>query len=190
MGIGTIGVVVSIFFRRERGSGRNGLMEIGLGGEAISMAANFEESKLFRESGYEELKVNVTYVGGVTRQAGLLSFTRVFDAGHYGISSAFPSSYERLTPQAHYTQPSTVSAILARTLSHHDVATGKQSLKHNPKYQSKGPENAWGWRNMLPEMPPIVCSIWDLSTCTQNQIVALGEGKVVIENDVVVEPAL
>lgn len=41
-------------------------------------------SARFREAGYQDIVTNQTYVGGVVRQYGKFSFSRVFEAGHEG----------------------------------------------------------------------------------------------------------
>lgn len=52
-----------------------------LGGEALSLAAEWSGAENFRDAGYTELTVDgVAY--GETRQYGKLSFTRVWNAGH------------------------------------------------------------------------------------------------------------
>ena len=57
-----------------------------LGGEAISLAVAAETSaayaSLFPAAGYAPIIVNTTYIGGVVRQYGNLSFSRIYDAGH------------------------------------------------------------------------------------------------------------
>lgn len=52
-----------------------------LGGEALSLAAEWSGAEGFRDAGYTNLMVDgVAY--GETRQYGKLSFTRVWNAGH------------------------------------------------------------------------------------------------------------
>jgi carboxypeptidase C (cathepsin A) len=53
-----------------------------LGGEHLSLAAKWPGSEGFNAAGYEYVKTNDSYNGGVVRQHGNLSFTRVFEAGH------------------------------------------------------------------------------------------------------------
>lgn len=57
----------------------------GLGGEQISLAIQSSSSARFRAAGYASISTNDSYVGGVVRQHGNLSFSRVFDAGHQGM---------------------------------------------------------------------------------------------------------
>lgn len=61
-----------------------------LGGEAISLAIESKLSSNFKQAGYAEIETNASYVGGLVRQYGNLSFARVFQAGHEGKSP--PSS--------------------------------------------------------------------------------------------------
>lgn len=53
-----------------------------IGGEALTLQANWSGSEEFRAAGYEYIRTNETYDGGVVRQHGNLSFARVFDCGH------------------------------------------------------------------------------------------------------------
>ena len=55
-----------------------------LGGEAVSLAAQWNHTVDFNEAGYANIQTNATYDGGYVRQAGKLSFSRVFQAGHAG----------------------------------------------------------------------------------------------------------
>lgn len=53
-----------------------------LGVEKLSLAANWEGGDDFRAAGYANIHTNASYDGGVVRQHGNLSFSRVFEAGH------------------------------------------------------------------------------------------------------------
>ena len=64
----------------------------GLGGEQISLAINSSQSASFHSAGYANITANSTYVGGVVRQSGNLSFSRVFQAGHMGKPRSSPCS--------------------------------------------------------------------------------------------------
>jgi hypothetical protein len=56
-----------------------------MGAEAVSLAAEYSHADKFRASGYANITTNATYTGGVVRQYGRFSFSRVFDAGHGGM---------------------------------------------------------------------------------------------------------
>lgn len=56
----------------------------GLGGEAISLTADWPYAADFKQSGYAPITTNTSYTGGYVRQTGKLSFSRVFQAGHAG----------------------------------------------------------------------------------------------------------
>jgi carboxypeptidase C (cathepsin A) len=53
-----------------------------LSGERTSLTINSTLSESFRDAGYANITTDSTYVGGVVRQSGNLSFYRVFDAAH------------------------------------------------------------------------------------------------------------
>lgn len=63
----------------------------GFGGEALSLQIPFDDSDDFGDAGYADFVVDGD-VAGKTRQAGLLSFTRVFQAGHEGMFAPYPLS--------------------------------------------------------------------------------------------------
>lgn len=128
-----------------------------IGAEQLSLAANWSGAPAYRKAGYEEIRVNDTYIGGVTKQHGLLSFSRVFDAGH----------------SVSWYQPETSFQIFNRAISNRDVSTGCQKLPRRRlvKYSTEGPLDAWSWRNKLPESPDPVCYIYNSgTTCTQDQV--------------------
>jgi carboxypeptidase C (cathepsin A) len=55
-----------------------------LGGEAISLALESKLSSGFKNAGYANIQTNSSYVGGLVRQYGNLSFSRIFQAAHGG----------------------------------------------------------------------------------------------------------
>lgn len=57
-----------------------------IGGEAISLAIKSNISSKFGTAGYTNIDTNSSYIGGLVRQYGNLSFSRVFQAGHEGES--------------------------------------------------------------------------------------------------------
>jgi carboxypeptidase C (cathepsin A) len=64
-----------------------------LGGEAISLAIKSNTTSSFMNAGYANIETNSSYVGGLVRQYGNLSFSRVFQAGHEGKVSLLYSLY-------------------------------------------------------------------------------------------------
>lgn len=81
-----------------------------MGGEAVSLAINHTHAAAFRAAGYAKIQANGSYdyVGGLVRQHGNLSYSRVFEAGH----------------EVPAYQPETAYAIFRRALFNRDIATG------------------------------------------------------------------
>lgn len=69
----------------------------GFGGEAVSLNIPHSGAAAFAAAGYAELKTTPSHVGGRVRQHGLLSFSRVFQAGHEGEPDTFspPPSFKK-----------------------------------------------------------------------------------------------
>jgi len=112
-----------------------------MGGEATANNAAWHGQRLFANAGYEPFVTNATYNGGVTKQFGPLSFTRVFEAGH----------------SVNMYQPETVYRVFMRSMFGRDVATGEKQV--GPAYQSKGPASSWGWKDVLPKSLPRTCMV-------------------------------
>ena len=84
------------------------------GGEAISLQANYTNSKQFRAAGYTPFVVDgVEY--GETREYGNFSFTRVYESGH----------------EIPYYQPIAALALFNRTINGFDTATGTGKVTAN-----------------------------------------------------------
>ncbi|KAB8263050.1 Alpha/Beta hydrolase protein [Aspergillus pseudonomiae] len=146
-----------------------------MGGENISLSIKHDQSAAFSSSGYADLITNRTYVGGVVRQHGNLSFTRVFDSGH--AAAAF--------------QPETMFRIFSRIIHSKDIATGNISMSEERRktYKTHGPHSSLYRKNKLPSPAAPVCYTLDMSTtCTANQKVALMNGTAVVEDFVVKWP--
>jgi len=129
-------------------------------GEGLSLAANWTGAAAYRKAGYEEIHVNSSYVGGVVKQHGLLSFSRVFEAGH-GVS---------------WYQPETSYRIFNRAVSGRDISSGTKDLSRHcgsetSSYSTKGPLSAYGWTHELPESPEAQCYMYNIATtCTGHQV--------------------
>lgn len=142
----------------------------GYGAEDLSLQMEYPDAPDFRSAGYTPIQTNDSYSGGLVRQHGNVSFSRVFAAGH----------------SASYYQPETVYRIFDRAMSGRDVGTGEEAEEG---YSSEGPETVFDVRHELPESREIVCYLYDAPlTCTPNQLKALEEGTAVVKDFVVVDP--
>jgi hypothetical protein len=126
----------------------------------------------FRAAGYASIKTNNSYVGGVVRQHGNVSFSRVFESGH-------------LTPAY---QPETVFRIFQRALAGQDIATGQVQIGANTNYSSAGPASSFSIKNAVPPSPPPVCYLYLIrDTCLPEDVLALQQGTAVVQNFVVTD---
>ncbi|KAE8354292.1 Alpha/Beta hydrolase protein [Aspergillus coremiiformis] len=142
------------------------------GGEEVSLKVDYAEAAQFRSAGYAPLKTNASYVGGLVRQYGNFSFTRVFEAGH----------------EVPAYQPETAYEIFHRALFNKDIATGKVSTAKNSTYSTHGPSSTWNVTNTVPDSPAPTCYILELqSSCTKDQIASVVDGTAVIKNYIVVD---
>ena len=107
-----------------------------MGGEATALSAKYPHADKFKAAGYEKITSNSTYDGGVVKQYGKFSFSRVFEAGHS------VSEY----------QPETVYRIFMRSMFDRDIATGTKSIL-GTKYSSTGPPSSFRIKNVLPPAP-------------------------------------
>lgn len=67
-----------------------------LGGEAVSLLINHNRSEGFRAAGYVPIYIN-SATGGMVRQYGNYSFSRVFQAGHEGTFASGKNMISGLT---------------------------------------------------------------------------------------------
>ena len=141
-----------------------------IGAEKLSMQANWDGAGAYRKAGYEEIHVNSSYIGGVAKQHGLLSFSRVFQAGH----------------DVSWYQPETSFQIFNRAIFGHDIPTGRKNLgrnRHAAKWSTKGPLSAYGWREELPAPPPVECYMYDIvTTCAKNQVSDLSQARQTLDS--------
>jgi hypothetical protein len=126
-----------------------------LGGEAISLAvaqqAGGSYATLFPAAGYAPIITNTSYIGGVVRQYGNLSFSRVYDAGH-----SVPAY-----------QPETAFEVFARIMTGTSVSTGE--IINPSVYNTTGPLNATHTTS-LPASPTNTCWLRNIGiTCNDNQ---------------------
>lgn len=190
-----------------------------IGGEAASLAIDYAYTSGFHAAGYEPITVDVVvessssdgdgsrsggsgdgrdvknttttkYVGGLVRQFGNLSYSRVFQAGH-----EVPSW-----------QPETALAIFERALGNRDIATGTKALLHgnftttnttttsspaiggegeNEQYSSVGPSDTWAFKSEIPEAEVWFCYTLVPGTCTEDQLAAVKNGSARISRYIV-----
>lgn len=142
------------------------------GGEAVSLRVPHAQAAQFRAAGYAPVHTNASYVGGLVRQHGNFSFTRVFESGH----------------EVPAYQPQTAWEIFHRALSNKDISTGKVDTADNRTYSSEGPSSSWHVKNDVPESPAPTCYILALTaSCTDEQIESVTNGTAVVRDYVVVE---
>lgn len=116
---------------------------------------------------------NSSYNGGLVRENGALSFSRIFQAGH-GVAG---------------NQPETMYHVFERAMSRRDVATGKVNLSEKPDYASSGPQSVRNVTNKVPEPERSTCYLGLAPiSCTVEQLAALADGSAVVEDWIVVKP--
>ncbi|KIX07449.1 uncharacterized protein Z518_02102 [Rhinocladiella mackenziei CBS 650.93] len=112
------------------------------GAEMLAKAVPWKNRKGFADAGYQELKgLSQSAKGGVAKQYGRLSFTRVFESGHQ------VSAYA----------PEAVFTIFDRTIFNKDVVTGGKGV--GPDYHTTGPKESSGWKSKLPGPFQDVCMV-------------------------------
>ncbi|KAL8710401.1 MAG: hypothetical protein Q9220_005002 [cf. Caloplaca sp. 1 TL-2023] len=136
-----------------------------LGGEAVSfsIAAQSPAYAPFYSAGYADIVVNNTYVGGVVRQYGNLSFSRIYNAGH-------------LIPAY---QPETAFTVFTRIIMGTDMSLGEPIDLST--YKSNGTANAT-YTSKAPESAEPTCWIKNINgTCTDDQknMILREEGEII-----------
>ncbi|CAE7178813.1 Carboxypeptidase [Pyrenophora teres f. teres] len=116
----------------------------------------------FPQAGYAEIVVNNSYVGGVVRQYGNLSFSRIYDSGH----------------QIPFYQPETAFTVFSRIIQGDDISMGRDI--DLATFGTKGPSTS-DHKNIVPSEPESVCWLRKSDTCTDEETNAItkGEGTVV-----------
>ncbi|KAI0843260.1 serine carboxypeptidase [Hypoxylon sp. FL0890] len=140
-----------------------------IGGEAVSLAVNYSNTEKFHAAGYRDIVINDTYVGGQVRQYGNFSFSRVYEAGH----------------EVPAYQPETAYKLFHRALFNKDIATGTVDLIENSEYVTEGPADTWTIKNEDPPDLLHFCYIYDMSTCTDEQIESVLNGTAVVINGII-----
>ncbi|KAL8676219.1 MAG: hypothetical protein Q9224_007308 [Gallowayella concinna] len=147
-----------------------------VGAEAVSLQIPYSGRSSFASSGYAPIVTNSTYNGGLVRQHGNLSFSRVFQAGH-----EIPSY-----------QPETALRIFNRAIFGQDISTGTINTNNaddDGNYSSEGPSDSLGTRQEPPiDEYPHECYVLALaSTCSEDEIELLQSGGGVVRNYILIE---
>ncbi|KAK5108220.1 hypothetical protein LTR62_008676 [Meristemomyces frigidus] len=130
------------------------------GPSVVAIPASYASA--FPAAGYGDIVVNSTYVGGATRQYGNLSFSRIYNAGHF----------------VSYFQPETAFTVFTRIIQGDDLSTGDAiSLS---TFTSNGPLKS-NYSNTDSYSPAPTCWLrsWN-ATCSAADTKAMlaGEGQV------------
>ena len=140
-----------------------------LGGEAISFAIAAAAGPTYSSwynAGYAPIVTNDSYIGGVVREFGNLSFSRIYDAGH--------------TVPAY--QPETAFTVFSRIISKDDISLGQPA--DLSLYRSFGDANSTHQNTAPPQASP-VCYIRAVDmTCDVDHKKMLANGAGVIINGV------
>ncbi|KAI9650782.1 hypothetical protein NHQ30_000813 [Ciborinia camelliae] len=141
-----------------------------IGGEKLSLALEFVGAERFRTSGYAPLIVNKTYIGGMARQSGNLSFTRIFQSGH----------------EVPAYQPEAAFRVFSRSIKGLDIGTGKINVD-SFEYSTTGIRDAFQVKNPVPPKPQPTCYVHNLKySCTEDQIKNVIQDTAVILDGIVV----
>ena len=145
-----------------------------VGGEAASLKVPWRHSADFEAAGYAPLVISPLHSGGLTRQYGNFSFTRVYQAGH------MVPSY----------QPEVAYEIFMRAVTGRDIATGTLDLQDvgakGEQYSTEGPGDTWWMRNDVLPAPPSECYLFDLGRCSDEEKKWIIDGTAIVRDWIVV----
>lgn len=114
-------------------------------GEKVSLKIPWSSQADFEAAGYMPLVISPVHSGGLTRQYGNLSFTRVYQAEH-------------LIPSY---QPEAAYKIFMRALLGKDIATGSVDLHEvaakGGQYATNGPSDTWWMPSEILPAPQSEC---------------------------------
>lgn len=120
----------------------------------------------FPAAGYAFIATNQSYVGGEVRQYGNLSFSRIYEAGHF----------------VAFFQPETAFTVFTRIIEGTEIATGQ--FIDLSLFSSNGTSNATV-TDSVPPAPSQTCWVrnWN-STCSDADTAAMLAGKGVVSNGI------
>lgn len=149
------------------------MLILGFSAENASLHIPFQDSKPFSNDGYANIVTNSSYDGGLVREHGELSFSRVLQAGH----------------SAGGFQPETMSKVFERATFRNDFVTGKIDLAKIKSYASEGKADVRDIKHELPGLVENVCYVlYAVNTCTCEQMQALINVSADTENWIVTSP--
>ena len=141
-----------------------------LGGEAVSLklasATSPEYGANFSSAGYAPIIVNDTYIGGVVRQFGNLSFSRIYQAGH----------------AVSFYQPETAFQVFARIIMGTSVSTGEDI--NLEVFDTTGPANATHTDDLPKKMKPTCYIRGFQDTCDDDAQKLVTDGRGVVINGI------
>lgn len=145
-----------------------------IGGEQSSLKVPWSNQDDFKAAGYAPLVISPVHSGGLTRQYGNFSFTRVYQAGHLVPSYQPEVSYE----------------IFMRALTGRDIATGTVDLQkvaaNGHEYSTEGPSDTWWMRSEVLPPPEPECYYIDPGRCTDEELDSLFDGTAIVKDWIVV----
>ncbi|KAF4589883.1 Peptidase S10, serine carboxypeptidase [Ophiocordyceps camponoti-floridani] len=142
------------------------------GGEKVSLHLKHDNAPVFGRAGYADIKGDKDKVIGQVREAGMLSFSRVFQASHMVAAS----------------QPEAALTVFQRAMARKDIATGKTSVTREFATEGSAQSTA---SSEKPAAAQPVCRFLSLGkTCGPDQIEAVLNGTAVIEGGTITSPGL
>lgn len=133
---------------------------------ATSVTSPASYATAFPAAGYADIVVNASYVGGQVRQYGNLSFSRIYDSGHF----------------VPYFQPETAFTVFTRVLQGADISTG--DIVDLSTFGTTGPANSTH-TNVAPAAPSQTCWVRAFnSTCSNDDLNAMLDGKGLVANGI------
>lgn len=143
-------------------------------GERSSLEIPWSSQSDFEKAGYTPLVISPVQSGGLTRQYGNLSFTRVYQAGH-------------LVPSY---QPEVAYYIFMRAVLGKDIPTGLLDLQdlavEGETYSTEGPGDTWSMKSDVLPAPSGECYVLDIGRCTPEEIDWIFDGTAVVRDLIVV----
>ena len=145
-----------------------------VGGEGSSLKVPWSHQSEFADAGYTPLVLSPVRSGGLTRQWGNFSFTRVYQAGH------MVPSY----------QPEAAHETFMRAVTGRDIATGTVDLQEvaasGEQYSTDGPGDTWWKLNDVLPQPSAECYVLDLGRCSGPEIDSILDGTAIVKDWIVV----